>query len=408
MEHIDKKSMKNNKNLVAIIVYLINAYLIVSLLSSIYNKQNVFFDARYSTWVMGFLLIVSVFTLFHKVLCANKLPSIIWIATWFTFWTVISTLINHNIQTDFILIPLIRQSYWWGTLILGYLAFHKKKSTEFVKLTTGVLFIAVFTLYIQYALNKGMGILPTSNMVSSYYYCLLFLPFVLTIKNPLIKNIFLGCIIFGAFLSLKRTAFIALIFSMIGYYGVATFSTSRGFKRKLYIVSSLFLILLISINLYDFVTETYNLDIFVRLNSMVEDGGSGRNRIYEYFWNEIIRFDFASWIVGKGYNGTLLNSSIRLSAHNDFIEVLYNYGIIGLILYLLFVVKLIKYNYILIRRKDENAGAYTASIILFIIVSMTSHLLIYPTYFMLLILFWMRQIGELESTKCNRNKIMNS
>ena len=147
MEHIDKKSMKNNKNLVAIIVYLINAYLIVSILSSIYNKQNVFFDARYSTWVMGFLLIVSVFALFHKVLCANKLPSIIWIATWFTFWTVISTLINHNIQTDFILIPLIRQSYWWGTLILGYLAFHKKKALNLLNGQPGYCSL-LYSLYI--------------------------------------------------------------------------------------------------------------------------------------------------------------------------------------------------------------------------------------------------------------------
>lgn len=405
MQYIGKKQKYNKINVLFAIVYLINGYLIISNLCSIYNMKNIIFNARFSTWIMGLMLIISAFCFFINVINRNKFPLIIWISAIFAFWTVLSTLFNYSIQKDNIFITLANQLFWWSTLILGYLAFRKGKKAKSMKITVGGLFFAVFILYMQYVLNINKYVFVTPNMVNSYYYCLLFLPFVLTIKKTYIKNIFIGLIMFAALLSMKRTAFLAIILSLMVNYSVMMLISGRSIRKKIRVFFYFFIVAALSFIFYDFIKETYNLDILLRFKSIEIDGGSGRNFIYKSVWYELIEFDFAFWLIGKGYNGVLLNSSIGLSAHNDFLEVLYDYGLIGLILYTIFIAKLIKYGIDFIKTKHVNADAYAASLMIFFTISMASHLIIYPTYFMLLILFWAWQIGGLESSN-NNVKVM--
>jgi O-antigen ligase len=105
--------------------------------------------------------------------------------------------------------------------------------------------------------------------------------------------------------------------------------------------------------------------------------------------------------LGLGYNAVALSSSAFSSAHNDFLEIIYDYGFIGLILYILFIIKIVKYNIILYKDSSIYAEGFSVSIILFLVISMFSHLILYQTYFFYLLIYWGIHIGKIDLAKRN-------
>lgn len=369
-------------------------YLFISNMLYTYNKSSAIFKAEYSTVIMFLVFIISWFSLQLFLLNNGKLPAIIKIATGFSTFTVFSTLINYDVQEQSILIVLTNQLFWWSICILSYLTFKDKKSLKYTNRIILVFFSIVCILYLQYATQTKAYSQLTSSMVNSIYYLVLFIPCILMFKNTTVKNLCISVVVFATFLSLKRTAVLALFSSVLVYYFVNYLITGKKKSRKLYLIFSLIAVLLISMYAYNYILDRYNLDILIRLQNIDADGGSGRNIIYQMVWSEIREFDFAYWIAGRGFNGVLLTSGAGLSAHNDFLEVMYDYGAIGLSLYLAFIFKMIQFNFHLIKAKSEYAGAFSASIALFLIMSMTSHLILYPSYFVMLVSFWMWQIAN--------------
>ena len=130
-------------------------------------------------------------------------------------------------------------------------------------------------------------------------------------------------------------------------------------------------------------------DVSQRFEMIEDDGGNGREMIYKDVIERYASSDIVSQLFGKGYNSVTGTDKTRaLSAHNDFLEVLYDYGAIGFVFYLLIHLSLIKWAILLFRRKSPMAFPVLVSYVCFIVMSMVSHLIIYPTYFGLLTSFW--------------------
>ena len=77
-----------------------------------------------------------------------------------------------------------------------------------------------------------------------------------------------------------------------------------------------------------------------------------------------------------------------MSAHNDFLEVMYDFGLVGLLFYVLIHLSLIKWTIRLFRNGSPFAFPVLISYVCFFVMSMVSHLILYPTYFGLLTAFW--------------------
>ncbi|HEY9059400.1 MAG TPA: O-antigen ligase family protein [Pseudobacteroides sp.] len=385
-----RSDIKGQKSMFVLLISSL-LYLFVSYMLSIYGMSSISFNIEYSNAIMFLMLLIAFFSVQSSLLNKLKLPAVIWTATGFAFFSAISTLMNYNTQQHNILIPITIQSFWWSVLIISFVAFRKNNDDKFVSRTHLIFFCVIFILYLQYAINIKSHNIVTPSMAGSIYYVLLFLPFIMMLETASIRNICILLISFTTFLSLKRTAFLALIGSLFVYFIVDYFVSNKKITKRFYLISSVFLVLLISIYMYNFILEKYNMDIMLRFQRLETDGGSGRDTIYQVVWNEIRTFDIKSLIIGKGFNGVELTSSVELSAHNDFLEVLYDYGILGLSLYLAMIFNIIKYNIFLIKTKSKCAGAFSASLTIFLVMSMFSHLIIYPTYFMLIVTFWMWQ-----------------
>ncbi len=126
--------------------------------------------------------------------------------------------------------------------------------------------------------------------------------------------------------------------------------------------------------------------------SILDDRGSGRLDIY----NEVIRLqsesDIYSWVLGHGHDTVrkfnTMEGSEYLSAHNDWLEVLFDYGLPGLVLYFSIYFVLLYEIIHLLKRRSYLGPPMAASYALFIVISFSSHLVLYASYFAYLMAFW--------------------
>jgi O-antigen ligase len=182
----------------------------------------------------------------------------------------------------------------------------------------------------------------------------------------------------------------------------------RGnFFSKIFIV---FIVVIGLSGLYDHFNSRSDDYITNRLSSIQDDGGSGRVDIYNTVFNSFEKQFFENKLMGVGHNG-VRNSGIvwetrgvanqNLSSHNDFIEIIYDYGVIGIIIYLFFIKSVIS-NTLKIRKLDSRLfQANIVSLIMFLVMSMVSHLILYPTYFAYLVILWAITASYLHQNKAN-------
>jgi O-antigen ligase len=244
--------------------------------------------------------------------------------------------------------------------------------------------------------------------LNDVYYVLLLLPWALISKNKLIKNL-LTILIFGIVLwSFKRTAILAFVFSLIIYEFMVNYCFGRKswFKKIIYLFCLLFGLFIV----FNFVEQKSGGFVSQRIHSAQMDEGSGRLDIYSSVFQRQFESNIFYWVFGHGHDGVrrervhlLRSTSNPVSAHNDWLEVLFDYGLVGLFLYILLHLAIIYKCIKLIRNKSSLGPAIVSSYALFFIMSLTSHLILYPTYFSYLMAFW----GMIFALDSRQFKILN-
>lgn len=230
------------------------------------------------------------------------------------------------------------------------------------------------------------------NMV---YYLLMFLPLTPMIKSNHIKRLLYILQIFAVLVSNKRTAVLAIIMYLFCYEWMSNkkiMGKKRVFKGIIYIV----VIAILYIG-FPLISQKLNITVFSELefSHIAEDGGSNRLYIYNQLWHAQMNSGLVHWGIGSGYNSVLLSKVCTdgelgetVSGHNDFLEVLYDYGIIGLIIYIVFLVCLVRKSIKMKRNKYRYANSFLASILMVVFISLTSHLIIYLNYYAVMFAFW--------------------
>ena len=175
---------------------------------------------------------------------------------------------------------------------------------------------------------------------SDVYYIVGLLPIILinTAKRYRIIPFFIA--LFCILISNKRGAFIILGVMMIIYYVMPEGSKKKASNilGRLILVS---IVLAASYYIMGLITSIYDFNMLSRMEQIEEDGGSGRWDRWVYLVskifgsNSVIRLLF-------GYGRGEVVDITGGNAHNDFVEFLFDYGIIALILYIAFYVAMIK------------------------------------------------------------------
>lgn len=305
----------------------------------------------------------------------------------FTLFTVISTF--FGVTPD---IPFWRQAIHLMVFVSAfwtvYIAIEQFGRTGCV----GIVKFSYILIVIVYSLAIITGKKIEGNVV---YYLLMFLPLTSMIKSNLLRKILYLLQGFVVLASNKRTALIAFVCYCLCSEWMNNKSITG--RKKVYKGIAYILIVIILYIAFPVICQKLNITVFNELEAshIAEDGGSNRLFIYGQLWLAQKNSDLLHWVVGAGYNSVLLSKICtdgvlggNVSAHNDFLEVLYDYGIIGLISYVYFFVCMIGMAIKMLKDQYEYMVPFMASILMVLTISLTSHLVIYLNYYAVIFVFW--------------------
>ena len=150
-------------------------------------------------------------------------------------------------------------------------------------------------------------------------------------KKNVIQYFALGYCVFFMLMAMKRGAIIIGFFCLIWF--LWNNIKNANYKMKVGVVA---LSMLLCFSGYKFIQMQMKDSLFFqkRVEDTIDGNSSERDKIYylyaNYFWNNTSPFHFA---LGSGADATL---KIYDYAHNDWLEIAVNQGVIGLIVYIVY------------------------------------------------------------------------
>lgn len=191
-------------------------------------------------------------------------------------------------------------------------------------------FIFVFDVFPQIQFMEHITRIGAFN---SIYYVLITFPFIFLFRNWL-WSIFFSIMPLYAFIVSGKTTCLLCGISILTFY---IYRNIKNLKQKSRV---LFILVIVSVCCFAY----KYIDFASVLESSREDfstGGNGRTeistKVYHLLINESNLFKI---IFGHGVNA--ISRTIGIGGHNDFLEVLYCYGLIGFTLFISFLVHLFK------------------------------------------------------------------
>lgn len=157
-------------------------------------------------------------------------------------------------------------------------------------------------------------------------------------KRPLFQYIYLAICMVMIVSAMKRGAILVGSFCMIMFLYRAI-SSSSSWKKFIYIVLSV-TIIFVAYYLFEYQLET-NLYFQSRLEATLEGNSSRRDEIYSTFFDMMFDRNFFYILFGQGADTT-----VRFGpnyAHNDWLEIGVNQGLLGIIVYAFFIIQLLRF-----------------------------------------------------------------
>lgn len=196
----------------------------------------------------------------------------------------------------------------------------------------GVIFLASVTLsYIRMQRDALKALLDADEITNnSCYLFLSCLPLlVLYRKKPLIQFACLAFVIAFIVMGMKRGA-IAIGLVCAVYFMLQSIRNSKGKTRLLFMLLSIGIcICAVFFFTHEMTTSDYMMK---RIDDTLAGNSSGRDNLYSFFWKYFTeQADFKHYLIGRGANGTL--EIYYNYAHNDWLEIAVNQGILGVVVY---------------------------------------------------------------------------
>ena len=175
---------------------------------------------------------------------------------------------------------------------------------------------------------------------ANYIYLVFALfPLVFLSNKKFIKYSLIVLLVIATLVSKKRTAVLLLVaYSIIFVFSAFRKKRIKKIQLVVFLVASLAVVVLCySTNLIDNISSTY----LYRFDTTNDDTLNGRLYIWTYglsrWWSGSI-FDI---LFGSNITYASSDTNVGLTMHNDYIEMLTNYGVVGLIITVVFIVWLI-------------------------------------------------------------------
>ena len=304
----------------------------------------------------------------------NNINVFLFFAVWIMLISLLN-MVNH---------PITSLSSWFYyfmcpcaplVLMIFYCLGQRNEIYDFSFLIKATFYVLILLYYFSMTTYRVVSDSDDYIAFADIYYPMCLLPLVLLQTKPQRSIVPILAILTGVIVSGKRGGLVVIALVSLVYYFVG----ERRRKRSQIVMIALFFgIVAVSTYLIDIIDANYGLHSIDRMMNSMEDGGSGRvDR-----WNTTLSAIGVSniWEILFGHGFGAIYDLVGGRAHNDFLEVFYNYGFIAVLLYIFFYLSLTSLNVRQYRKKYPRAKYLTCSIIVAFVMAMISFFIVEPTY----------------------------
>ncbi len=282
-----------------------------------------------------------------------------------------------------------------------------------LKLSSRTIIIGITVLIALLMLSYSWGMLKALYLIflsdfrgQGAYVFLMFIPMVCLFPNKKLRYLLVAMMSICVLSSMKRGGMLALVFSLFVYNIADTFISSGKFPLRKILVLCVFCLLLgVGFLVYDSMTEGVMTE---RFEAASQDGGSGRDQVYEITCSMIADADLVGFLIGHGWDAVRVDSVLQKSAHNDFLEYLYDFGIVGFLLLVTLFFNLVMYARHLFLVHSRMAPAFAFCLAAMFVCSMLSHFFFYQFMFIPGAMFWGYCLGLERKEKLASEIISNT
>lgn len=221
-----------------------------------------------------------------------------------------------------------------------------------------------------------------SAMTANAYYVICLLPVALLFHPKKLSFVPFVVTFIVVIFSGKRTGILALALMLTTYY----YDSTQSVLKKIGSLLGFGIIAVAAYYVYSYFRVQYNIDVLSRIENLSEDGGSGRDRIWLTILVDFVHSHPIEMLFGHGHGSV---AALRGGqAHNDFIQVLYEYGIFALLAYIYFYYKLFTTWIRMKRMQYPNAKHFVLTLIVALFMANFSFFIVEPRIILCCSLCW--------------------
>jgi O-antigen ligase len=296
---------------------------------------------------------------------------------------------------------------WCASFIIGFLLSYftpfKDKSISFWSLAYILFPVAVYYTLVHRGdfsydnmMTNSEGNWIDNNVIMVN---LSLLPFVLMRGKRFVSNIAIILVVVCAIISVKRTILIATFLVLVVY-----FFYRMTQKNRKYIVFRLLLLIVAIIGMFfllKYIDARMNGgELFERLQgSSMKDDSSGRSGMYEQYFAAIMSFSPKEMLFGIN----TMDSSFTGNVHNDLMYVVFHYGLVGLVLFLIIMIRIIATSFQIVRSNclGQNISLSCLTALVILIVCGFFNCFITSDSYTYLMLFFGYAVGKYQFVQSN-------
>lgn len=252
---------------------------------------------------------------------------------------------------------------------------------------------SIGTLYVGCLVMLIIGLsklITNPNMLifhRDFTFCIIFfIPFLTLWDRKYLRIISILLIVVLVTVSVKRS----LLFGLILFYALYTIINlylNNGLNKARIIIWILVLAIVVTFGFSSFEESTYYEQLDERLSNLNEDGGSGRDEIYENVFNGIIKSDVDQLLLGHGYEN--VRDTFGILSHNDLLEIAYDFGVIALVFWIATIIVFFRRGLSWIKEKEYLRGSIMiSSLIFWQLIAETNCIVVTSNYTALIFLFF--------------------
>lgn len=293
----------------------------INLLVSIYCAIKIWQMPNNPPYIKGLNILVLMFTIYGFALIMMN-PSTIYYRM-----SGISTASYSYIKSIYLSILPIYAFYYFS--LKGYLTAERLRWWAVV---FSISCVVSYYLYMQQALERLLSSAEEITNNAGYLFLSLIPIWVVYRRKPLLQYAGLAFCMAFILMGMKRGAI--LIGGVVVLYLIwQIIKNARGKQRVIVILLTAVLAVAGVYFVIDMMTSS---DYFLqRLEATKEGNSSGRDSIYSFFWTYFTeKADVLHYLFGRGANGTL--EIYEKAAHNDWLEIAVNQGLIGIFVYAIY------------------------------------------------------------------------